>query len=51
MGDQREVDLWFYAGVAVILAAVFMHPLLHRHRRRPEQAELLGTTESHNIID
>ena len=51
LGEQRELDQWFYAGVAVILAAVFMHPLLHRRRRMPEQAELLGTTESHNIID
>jgi drug/metabolite transporter (DMT)-like permease len=51
LGEQRELDQWFYAGVAVILAAVFMHPLLHRRRHMPEQAELLGTTESHNIID
>lgn len=51
LGEQHELDKWFYAGVAVILAAVFMHPLLHRRRRMPEQAELLGTTESHNIID
>jgi drug/metabolite transporter (DMT)-like permease len=51
LGEQRELDGWFYAGVAVILAAVFMHPLLNRQRRAPEQPELLGTTESHGMID
>jgi drug/metabolite transporter (DMT)-like permease len=30
LGEQRELDGWFYLGVAVILAAVFAHPLLHR---------------------
>ena len=51
LGEQHELDRWFYAGVAVILAAVFMHPLLNRQRRRPAQAELLGTTESHGMIE
>jgi drug/metabolite transporter (DMT)-like permease len=51
LGEQRELDGWFYAGVAVILTAVFMHPLLHRQRRVTEQPELLGTTESHGMID
>ncbi|WP_426702655.1 DMT family transporter [Rhodanobacter sp. Col0626] len=51
LGEQHQLDAWFYAGVAVILAAVFMHPLLHRRQRAPKQPELLGTTESHNIID
>ena len=50
-GEQRILDGWFYAGVAVILAAVFVHPLLHRTSRRPAQAELLGTAESHNIVE
>ena len=51
LGEQHELDRWFYVGVAVILAAVFMHPLLNRQRRRPAQPDLLGTTESHGIIE
>ncbi|MDR0479873.1 MAG: DMT family transporter [Burkholderiaceae bacterium] len=30
LGEQRQLDSWFYAGVAVILAAVFLQPLLSR---------------------
>lgn len=51
LGEQRQLDGWFYAGVAVILAAVFAHPLLHRQDRQPAQPELLGTVESHGVID
>jgi drug/metabolite transporter (DMT)-like permease len=51
LGEQHELHLRFYLGVAVILAAVFAHPLLHRERRRPEHAELLGTAESRGVID
>ena len=51
LGEQRQLDAWFYLGVAVILAAVFAHPLLHRLDRKPSQPELLGTAESHNIVD
>jgi drug/metabolite transporter (DMT)-like permease len=51
LGEQRQLDGWFYAGVVVILAAVFMHPLLHREDRPATQPELVGTTESHNILD
>jgi len=49
--EQRELDRWFYAGVVVILAAVFMHPLLHRKPRVMEQPELLGTSESHGMVE
>ena len=28
LGEQRELTLQFYLGVAIILAAVFIHPLL-----------------------
>jgi drug/metabolite transporter (DMT)-like permease len=49
LGEQRQLDTWFYAGVAVILAAVFAHPLLHRKDAAPVQAELLGTAESHSL--
>ncbi len=51
LGEQHELDRWFYVGVAVILAAVFMHPLLNRQRRSPTQPELLGTTESHGMVE
>ncbi|OOG56831.1 DMT family transporter [Rhodanobacter sp. C03] len=51
LGEQHELDRWFYAGVAVILAAVFVHPLLNRRQRGTKQPELLGTTESHSIVD
>ncbi|HXD35085.1 MAG TPA: DMT family transporter [Rhodanobacter sp.] len=51
LGEQHELDHWFYLGVAVILAAVFVHPLLHRQRRVTTQPELLGTTESHSMVD
>jgi drug/metabolite transporter (DMT)-like permease len=51
LNEQRQLDGWFYAGVVVILAAVFMHPLLHRRDSQPIQQELLGTTESHGAAD
>ena len=51
LGEQHELDGWFYAGVVVILAAVFMHPLLHRRQRSATQPELLGTAESHGVVD
>ncbi|BBD79888.1 DMT family transporter [Aerosticca soli] len=51
LGEQRELDLRFYLGVAVILAAVFAHPLLHRERHPPEHAELLGTAENRGVTD
>jgi len=51
LGEQHQLDRWFYAGVAVILAAVFVHPLLHRKSKPPTQPELLGTAENHGMID
>ncbi len=51
LGEQRELDGKFYVGVAIILAAVFAHPLLHRRRAEPAQPELLGTAESHNVVE
>ncbi|RDS81305.1 EamA family transporter [Dyella monticola] len=49
LGEQRQLDGWFYLGVAVILSAVFAHPLLHRNEQVPLQTELLGTAETHNL--
>jgi drug/metabolite transporter (DMT)-like permease len=51
LGEQRELDAGFYAGVVVILAAVFVHPLLHRRQRATKQPELLATTEHHGMVD
>ncbi|MEO6799749.1 MAG: DMT family transporter [Rhodanobacter sp.] len=51
LGEQHELDHWFYIGVGVILAAVFIHPLLHRKERTTQQPELMGTTESHSMVD
>jgi drug/metabolite transporter (DMT)-like permease len=40
--EQRELGLRFYAGVAIILGAVFANPLLHRpSRKRPESVGLM----------
>jgi drug/metabolite transporter (DMT)-like permease len=51
LGEQRQLDHWFYAGVVVILAAVFAHPLLNRRQRDTRQPELLVTSESHGMVD
>ncbi|TAN07348.1 MAG: DMT family transporter [Rhodanobacteraceae bacterium] len=45
LGEQHQLDAWFYAGVAVILGAVFVHPLLVRSVEKPPAA-VLGTAES-----
>ncbi|HEY9133537.1 MAG TPA: DMT family transporter [Dyella sp.] len=50
LGEQRQLDGWFYLGVAVILGAVFMHPFLHRSKGKADP-DLLGTAESHNLVD
>jgi drug/metabolite transporter (DMT)-like permease len=41
LGEQRELDWTFYAGVAVILGAVFAHPWLHRGEKA-EAADLVA---------
>lgn len=45
LGEQHQLDAWFYAGVVVILGAVFVHPLLVRQPDKPSEA-VLGTAES-----
>lgn len=45
LGEQHQLDAWFYAGVVVILGAVFVHPLLVRQTDKPPEA-VLGTAES-----
>lgn len=46
LGEQHQLDGWFYLGVAVILGAVFAHPLLTRRALVAPQPEILGTAES-----
>jgi len=50
LGEQRELTGLFYLGVAIILAAVFGHPLLERPRR-VEHAEVLATAEAKHVAD
>ena len=51
LGEQRELNGWFYLGVAVILAAVFVHPFMHRRQGRRVDGDLLGTAETHSMPD
>ncbi|WP_119717621.1 DMT family transporter [Cognatilysobacter tabacisoli] len=53
LNEQRELTPQFYAGVAIILVAVLVHPLLGQPRRDQSagHAELLGTSESKQIAD
>ncbi len=50
LAEQRELAPMFYAGVAIILAAVFAHPLLHP-QRRIDHPEVLGTSEAKGIVE
>jgi drug/metabolite transporter (DMT)-like permease len=50
LGEQRELTTQFYAGVAIILAAVFAHPLVGRPRRL-DQPELLATAEAKQVAE
>jgi len=45
LGEQRELTLQFYLGVAIILAAVLIHPLLGTPRKLAHP-EVLGTAEA-----
>ena len=50
LGEQRELSTLFYVGVAIILSAVFVHPLISRPRTVSQQ-ELLGTAEAKNLSE
>jgi drug/metabolite transporter (DMT)-like permease len=50
LGEQRELTPQFYLGVAIVLAAVFVHPWLVRSNRKPA-TDLLGTAEAKNLGD
>ncbi len=45
LGEQHELGAAFYVGVAIVLAVVFLHPLLQK-RHVISQPELLATAES-----
>lgn len=49
LGEQHQLDGWFYGGVAIILGAVFMHPLLTRRPAAKPPETVLGTAESKAI--
>ncbi|MGH8126408.1 MAG: DMT family transporter [Rhodanobacteraceae bacterium] len=49
LDEQHQLDAWFYLGVAVILGAVFVHPLLTRRPATKPPAAILGTAESKTI--
>lgn len=50
LGEQHELSPRFYAGVAIILAAVLLYPLLTRPQRIAH-AENLGTGEAKTITE
>jgi len=50
LGEQRELTPAFYAGVAIILAAVFVHPLLGRPKPL-SQPEVLCAAESKGVAE
>ena len=49
LGEQHDVTPMFYFGVAIILAAVFIHPLVSR--RRLQHPEMLGTSEAKGVVE
>jgi drug/metabolite transporter (DMT)-like permease len=53
LGEQRELTPLFYLGVAIILVAVFIHPLLGRRQPREnvQHPEVLGTSEAKGMVD
>lgn len=50
LGEQRELTPQFYLGVAIILAAVFVYPLIG-HPRPLQHPEVLGTSEAKGVAD
>ena len=50
LGEQRELTGQFYLGVAVILLAVLVHPLLGQRRPRHHE-EVLATAEARDLVE
>ena len=51
LGEQRELTPRFYAGVAIILGAVLLYPLLAARPSRIGHPEVLATGEARDITD
>jgi drug/metabolite transporter (DMT)-like permease len=49
LGEQRELGPMFYAGVAIILAGVFVHPWLVKAPPHAPDPALLGTSEAKSL--
>jgi drug/metabolite transporter (DMT)-like permease len=49
LGEQHQLGAWFYVGVAIVLGAVLLHPLLSRHPTGKPPETVLGTAESRAI--
>ena len=49
-GEQQELSMQFYAGVAIILGVVFAQGLL-AGRGKPAHAEQAGLSETHRVAD
>ncbi|MEO7430947.1 MAG: DMT family transporter [Dokdonella sp.] len=50
LGEQHELTPTFYAGVAIIIGAVFVHPLISGPKRL-SQPELLATSEAKGVAE
>ncbi len=50
LGEQHELTPQFYLGVVVILAAVFVYPLLGKPRHG-EHPEMLATAEAKSVVE
>lgn len=48
-GEHLELGVSFYAGVAIVMGAVFAHPWLHARRQRARHMEMAATAESHTL--
>lgn len=51
LGEQRELDPGFYAGVSIILLAVLAYPLLRRKTATLSHPEVLGTAEAKALAE
>ena len=51
LGEQRELAVSFYVGVAIILLSVFAHPVIVPSRKRVERGEVLAAAESKSLAD
>ncbi len=46
LGEQHQLDVWFYLGGVVILGAVFAQPMIVRRTETVSSPEMLGAAES-----